>query len=188
MEDRERFREQLLSEQDADPVIRMARDIVLQGEKITAGRLKRVQSQLRVENGILLKSGRPVVPAPLRSFVTSHLHDIGHWGVEKTYALLKDRFYWPGMYSYTENFVNTCRTCQQTKCDTHPPKAPLVPMLIPEAPMQFVSIDIAYMPPDTDGYQYILLAGDIFSKFIHAIPLRDQTAPTIVRAFENSWV
>ena len=188
MEDRERFREQLLSEQDADPVIRMARDIVLQGEKITAGRLKRVQSQLRVENGILLKSGRPVVPAPLRSFVTSHLHDIGHWGVEKTYALLKDRFYWPGMYSYTENFVHTCRTCQQTKCDTHPPKAPLVPMLIPEAPMQFVSIDIAYMPPDTDGYQYILLAGDIFSKFIHAIPLRDQTAPTIVRAFENSWV
>ena len=98
MEDRERFRERFLSEQDADPLIRMARDIVLQGEKIIAGRLKRVQSQLRVENGILLKSGRPVVPAPLRSFVTSHLHDIGHWGVEKTYALLKDRFYWPGMY------------------------------------------------------------------------------------------
>ena len=44
------------------------------------------------------------------------------------------------------------------------------------------------MPTDKDGYKYILLAGDIFSKYIHAIPLRDQTAPSIVRAFENSWV
>ena len=61
-------------------------------------------------------------------------------------------------------------------------------MLIPHAPMQFVSIDIAYMPPDSDGYKYILLAGDVFSKFIQAIPLRDQTATTIVQAFQNNWV
>ena len=61
-------------------------------------------------------------------------------------------------------------------------------MLIPEAPMQFISIDIAYMPQDKDGYRYILLAGDISSKYIHTIPLRDQTAPTIVHAFENWWV
>ena len=54
--------------------------------------------------------------------------------------------------------------------------------------MQFVSIDIAYMTLDSDGYRYILLAGDIFSKYIQAIPLRDQTASTIVRAFENNWV
>ena len=92
------------------------------------------------------------------------------------------------MYSYTENFVSYCLTCQQTKCDTHPPKAPIIPMFIPEGPMQFVSIDIAYMPVDSDGYRYILLAGDIFSKYIQAIPLRDQTAPSIIRAFKNYWI
>ena len=188
LEDQSRFREQLLSEQEKDPVIRAAVECVTNGVKITEGRLKRVQSQLRIEDGLLTKSGRPVVPGPLRKFITSHIHDIGHWGVEKTYALLKERFFWPSMYSYTENFVSYCTTCQQTKCDTHPPKAPMIPMFIPEAPMQFVSIDIAYMPLDSDGYRYILLAGDIFSKYIQAIPLRDQTAPTIVRAFENNWV
>ena len=188
LDDRDRFLEQLLQEQDLDPVIRSAKNCVLSGVKITEGRLKRVQSQLRVEDGILSKSGRPVIPAPLRRFVTSHLHETGHYGIDRTYALLVERFYWPGMYGYTENFVNSCKTCQQTKCDTRPPKAPLLPMLIPSAPMEFISIDIAYMPVDTDGYRYILLAGDVFSKYIHAIPLRDQTAPSIIRSFENSWV
>ena len=188
LEDRDRFREQLHTEQEIDPVIRAARDRVSVGEKITEGRLKRVQSQLRIEDGLLTKSGRPVVPAPLRSFVTSHLHDTGHWGTEKTYALLKDRFFWSNMYSYTKNFVDACKTCQQTKCDTRPPKAPIIPMVIPEKPMDFISIDIAYMPTDSDGYKYILLTGDIFSKYIDAIPLRDQTSATIVRAFQNCWV
>ena len=188
LDDRARFREQLRHEQEVDPVIRAARECVTSHTKITEGRLKRVQSQLRVEDGVLTKSGRPVVPAPLRNFVTSHLHNTGHWGVDKTYALLKDRFFWPSMFNYTTNFVNSCKTCQQTKCDTHPPRAPIIPLAVPEAPMRFVSIDIAYMPPDSDGYKYILLAGDIFSKYIQAIPLRDQTAPTIIRSFESNWI
>ena len=32
------------------------------------------------------------------------------------------------------------------------------------------------------------MAGDIFSKYIHAIPLRDQSAASVIRAFETSWL
>ena len=128
LEDRSRFQEQLKTEQETDPIIHAAIESVSKGVKITAGRLKRVQSQLRVEDGLLTKSGRPVVPATLRKFITSHIHEISHWGVGKTYALLKERFFWPNMYSYTENFVSYCPTCQQTKCDTRPPKAPMIQM------------------------------------------------------------
>ena len=185
---RERFLHQLQEEQDADPVINSAKECVARGEKISSGRLKRVQKQLRVEDGVLQKSGRPVVPASLRYYVTSQLHGTGHFGSDKTYALVKSRFFWPGMYSYIQNFTASCKECQQSKCDTRPPKAPIIPMLIPEGPMQFISLDIAYMPVDTDGYRYVLLAGDIFSKYIHAIPLRDQSAAAIIRAFETSWL
>ena len=188
LDDRERFREQVLNEQDADPVIRAARDNIANGVKITQGRLKRVQSQLRIEQGVLTKSGRPIVPAPLRKYVTSQFHDMGHWGPDKTYALMKERFFWSGMYGYVQNFVEACKTCQQTKCDTNPPKAPIIPMVIPDAPMQFISIDIAYMPPDNDGYQYILLTGDIFSKYIQAFPLRDQSASSVIRAVRDGWI
>ena len=188
LDDQHNFRQQLKTEQDADPVISSARDVIANGGRIAAGRLKRVQSQLRVVDGVLTKSGRPVVPASLRNFVTSHLHGVSHGGPDKTYALLKERFFWPNMYAYVQNFAASCATCQQSKCDTHPPKASIVPIAIPEAPMQFISIDIAYMPPDDDGYRYVLLVGDLFSKYIKALPLRDQTAPSIVRAVKNEWI
>ena len=92
------------------------------------------------------------------------------------------------MYNYIRQFSLGCETCQQTKCDTRPPKAPLIPMFIPNAPMQLISLDIAYLPKDMNGYQYILLIGDVFSKYIQAVPLKDQTAPMITEAFEKHWV
>ena len=54
--------------------------------------------------------------------------------------------------------------------------------------MTFISIDIAYMEPDTEGYKYLLIMGDIFSKYIEAVPTKDQQAPTIVNALWKSWI
>ena len=155
---------------------------------ITNGRLKRVQRNLRIENNILTKSGRPIIPAHLRNYVLSKIHNEAHFGTDKTYASLKERFYWPNMYGYTRTFVTSCNVCQKVKCDTRPAKAPLLPMCVPEKPMNFISIDVAYMPKDNDGYQYVLLIGDIFSKLIQAVPMRDQTTQTIIKSFLNHWL
>ena len=184
----ENFKQQMKLEQDNDPVIKLAKTSIREGDVIKEGRLKRVQQQLRVENDILTKSGRPVVPSALRKYIVERVHKVAHFGIDKIYALIKDRFYWPNMYAYVSMIVKSCDVCQKTNCDTKPPRAPLVPMFIPSSPMQLIAIDIAYMPPDKDGYRYILLIGDTFSKFINAVPLRDQTAPTLVRAFSNHWL
>ena len=186
--DNDHFIDQLKEEQSKDPCIRSAKDAVRTGTKIVGGRLKRVQRQLRVADGILTKSGRPILPLSLRKTIVSEYHNLGHFGTDKVYALLKERFYWPNMYQYVKTFGAGCQTCQKSKCDTSPPKAPLQRMFVPNAPMQLVSLDIAYLPKDSNGYQYILLIGDTFSKFIQAIPLKDQTAPTIVNAFLQHWI
>ena len=102
--------------------------------------------------------------------------------------MLNDRYYWPSMYNYITVFSKGYETCQKTKSDTSPPKAPLVQMYIPQAPMEFLSIDIAYLPKDTNGYQYILLIGDVFSKFMNAVPLKDQTVQVIVDALLKNWI
>ena len=60
-------------------------------------------------------------------------------------------------------------------------------MFIPNAPMQLVSIDIAYIPKDAQGFQYMLLIGDVFSKFV-TVPLKTQTAPDVVNALLNNWI
>ena len=186
--DNQTFKEQLKNEQDNDPVVSIAKTCVREGKRIPQGRLKRVQQQLRIEEDILTKSGRPVVPASLRKYVVSNVHNVAHFGVGKDYVTIKDRFYWPNMYAYIATFINACETCQKTNCDTRPPRAPLIPMFIPSGPMQLISLDIAYMPADSDGYRYILLIGDTFSKFIDAVPLREQTAPAIVEAFSSTWL
>ena len=44
------------------------------------------------------------------------------------------------------------------------------------------------MPKDHHGFQYFLLIDDIFSKYIHAVPLKDQTAPVIADALLSHWI
>ena len=182
------FLEQLRAEQDSDPVIGPAKQCVAVGGQIIQGRLKRVRKQLRIENDVLTKAGRPVVPPSLRKSVVSDMHESTHPGVDKLYAQLQQRFYWPNMYEYAKIFVSYCSTCNQCKADNKPPKAPLEPLFIPEAPMQFVSIDIAHLPTDDGNYKYVLLMGDTFSKYIETVPLQIQTATTVVDAFMDNWV
>ena len=44
------------------------------------------------------------------------------------------------------------------------------------------------MPEDPEGYKYFVLIGDIFSKFIQAVPLREQTAAQISQGLLNHWI
>ena len=182
------FCRQLKEEQRLCPVIRSAIETIEQGGDIATGRLKRVRKQLRIVDGVLTKSGRPVIPPSLRKYIVTEYHGVSHFAVDKLYSLLKMRFFWPNMYDYISVFVRGCETCGKTKADPNPPKAPLLPMFIPEAPMQFVSMDIAHLPIDEDGFRYVFLMGDVFSKYIEAVPLRDQNALTIVNAFVSEWV
>lgn len=66
-----------------------------------------------------------VLPKRYWSEVLRSLHDdSGHLGVEKTAELLKDRFYWPRMSAYIEQYVNNCghcvtrKTLQKKSCTT----------------------------------------------------------------------
>ena len=69
-----------------------------------------------------------------------------------------------------------------------PPNAPLLPIQEPESSMEFISMDILYMPVDSEGYKFILVIGDLFSKYVEAMPLRDQSASTIMQALKDDWV
>ena len=89
------------------------------------------------------------------------------------------------MRKYVTLFTTNCETCQLCKADT---KAPLIPFHVAQFPMEFISIDIQYMPPDEDGYKFVLLIGDIFSKYIEAVPMTDQTAPQVVNALYDKWI
>jgi hypothetical protein len=53
---------------------------------------------------------------------------LGHFGFDKTYAAMKDTFYWPGMRAFLENsYIPSCDLCQRVKAPTKRPAGPLHP-------------------------------------------------------------
>ena len=182
------FNAQLKLEERNDAIIRSAILDVDNGVPVREGQLKRVAKQLRIEHGILTKYGRPILPPSLRHLVISEMHKLGHYGIEKLYNLLTQRFYWPKMHRYLSYHVSQCTVCNQSKIDSTTPKSPLVPICEPQAPLEFICIDIAHLPTTTNGFKYILLFGDIFSKYIEAASMRDQNATTVVTMLWNKWI
>ena len=61
-----------------------------------------------------------------------------------------------------------------------PQVSPAAANIHTRVPMQFIVIDIAFVPIYDGGYRHFLLIVDIFSKFIEAVPLIEQTAPSVL--------
>ncbi|KZV20432.1 hypothetical protein F511_30933 [Dorcoceras hygrometricum] len=104
--------------------------------------------------GLIYTNGsRLYVPAHggLRGEVLKECHDskwAGHPGIQRTLALVEERYYWPHIWEDVEAFVKTLLVCQQDKGEAHAPKGLLQPLPITEHPWASVSMDfIIGIPP-----------------------------------------
>jgi len=72
-----------------------------------------------------------VIPQALRNDILLSLHDslmAGHQGIERTYQLIRFRYFWPGMYNHIKTYVKTCIACQKSKRMHKTVKVPLHPL------------------------------------------------------------
>lgn len=129
------------------------------------------------------------VPRVKRKEILEGYHDClaggGHFGVNRTFGAIRQKYFWPKMYQEIENYVKTCETCQRTKIarNRHPP--PLTPLPV-EEPFSRIHIDIlGPLPKSKEGYQYVLLIVDSFSKWTEAHPLRTQDAKDTANVLYN---
>jgi len=56
----------------------------------------------------------------------------GHQGIQRMYADLYKRYYWPQMLPTIKRYVNTCETCQRAKYDQQKKAGPLKPLETPD--------------------------------------------------------
>ena len=83
------------------------------------------------EGGHLYYKGRMYIPPNLRHALVSSLHSsltLGHAGRFRTKTFLERDFWWPGLSTYVNRFIEGCATCQQNKANTHPVRPPLNPI------------------------------------------------------------
>ena len=65
------------------------------------------RDELSVQDGILFKSNRVVIPASLRQHIIQKVHS-GHMGIKGSLRRAREAYYWPLMNAQIRDFVNRC--------------------------------------------------------------------------------
>ena len=115
------------------------------------------RDELSVEDGILLKGTRVIIPESMQSFILDRLH-YGHLGIEKTRLRAKDSVYWININRDIETTVKSCHICEE-----HQPAQQhetLLPHEVPSRPWEVVGTDMFFFN-DADW----LIIADYYSKF-----------------------
>ena len=126
------------------------------------------------------------IPPELHKSVLYDMHMapcVGHLGVIKTLARLREHYWWPTIVNDVINYVKDCPLCQAHKERPRPPREKLGNRPPPTAPWQRLHMDI-WGPgkESTSRMRYVLGVIDAFSKYLILIPIRDQKALTIADA------
>ena len=126
------------------------------------------------------------IPSSLRIKVLQQFHDqLGHSGHDKTYMTIKSKYYWPNLYRHVRQYVKTCLECQQSKFDSHFKKAPLVPWAVAPCCSRWHIDFLGELPTTPEGYKYILLCVDSFSRWPEAYPMKSQNAEDVADTLYN---
>ncbi|KAJ7994626.1 hypothetical protein DPEC_G00251430 [Dallia pectoralis] len=153
--------------------------------------------RLEVQSGILgrrilehdtgLQAFQCVVPSAYRMGVWKEYHQTaGHANKTRVLGLVRRRFFWPGMGRDVENWTDQCSECAVRKRGPGV-RAPMQP-IVTSYPWEIVALDYLSLGRATDEYPYILVMTDLFSRYAVAVPTKDQSAQTTVRALWRSLI
>ena len=124
-----------------------------------------------------------VVPKVLVSTVLTAVHDqLGHLGIEKTTEKVRGQFWWPGYSTDVIEYIRKCEPCSQRKAPSGKQRAPMESVTIGR-PMEMIALDfVGPLPTTIRGNRHLLVIGDYYTKWIEAVPTRDQTAEMSAQA------
>ncbi|MDD9361388.1 MAG: hypothetical protein PV344_00435, partial [Anaplasma sp.] len=133
-----------------------------------------------------------VIQKPLRCTVLAAFHDdptTGHLVIYKTYARLRFRYFWPGMYRAVEKYVQSCVPCHTRNNSPYAADGQLMPLPCPEKPFDRLGINLyGPLPMSSAGHRWIVVAVDHLICYVETAPLISATAQNIAQFFLSSIV
>ncbi|KAL8570113.1 hypothetical protein ACOMHN_033792 [Nucella lapillus] len=130
------------------------------------------RDKLVIENDVVMKGQRAVVPKALRSTYIAVFHK-GHMGAERTRLLASDIVFCPKMRQDIEDAVSQCSACNS--CKAHLQKQPLMNHPVPELPWSSLAADIF----DWNGKQYLVVV-DSYSGWFEMDMITKMTSNMVI--------
>ena len=127
-----------------------------------------------------------VLPFDLEEDALTGCHDeVGHLGRDKSIQLLRERFFWPGMYQCMSDHISSCKKCLVRKGTS--PKAPMVPITATK-PLELVHLDYLKVEPSKGNIENILVITDHYTRFAQAYPSKSQTAQATAKLLWDHFI
>ena len=113
---------------------------------------------------------------------TAH-DDLGHNGFPRTYAALKQVFYWKGMKEDIRKHCKTCATCRLHKLENVKFERKIFKPSL--QPMDFICMDLIgeFHPLTSHGHHYALTAVCMLTGFTWCVPLKTKTVEEVSKAY-----
>ena len=143
-----------------------------------------------LEEGLLLYNDRLVVPLGDQNLTTELIKEAhtqvstAHLGRDKTYHLLRPRYYWKNMLSDVERYIRNCNTCRRYHVPRDKTPGLLHPLPAPHRPWQHLTMDFKSAPKDQKGFDNIYVVIDRLTKQSISMPChKEVTAEDMASLF-----
>ena len=132
-----------------------------------------------------IKYHQILLPKHLLKEILQAIHGTEHRhpGISKMLQKIRQKYYCPGMAKHVKKWVEVCETCAG---DKRVPNNTITPelLILPEwnlGPEDAMQIDLLPNLPTSGGYQTVMTAIDVFSRYLFAYPLIEALATNVAK-------
>lgn len=135
------------------------------------------------------ENDRIVVPHAVSWRLISDIHRyLTHFGTDKIMCFIEEYFEIQHAHKIVRDVVASCEICQATKPYTRATVSEQY-YNYPTEVGELVSIDLyGPLPRSRNGYNYVLVVMDVFSKHTALYSIKNQKADTVVRCLEEDYL
>ncbi|XP_030853177.1 uncharacterized protein K02A2.6-like [Strongylocentrotus purpuratus] len=138
-----------------------------------------IRDELSVQDGLVFRGERVVIPITLRKEMKETLHT-SHLGIEGTLRRAREIIYWPGMNADVKQFIQTCEACRMYEQQNQ--KETLMPHDIPDRPWEKVGTDLFEL-----NKKHYLVTVDYLSNFWEIDRLYDLGSRAVIGKLKSHF-